>query len=116
MDLKAESVSHIMELPTKTSVNISTGIEAMAREVARVRNDFTDYEERKPREFEILNGLMSELIGAGSYHVVETMKQEREAKRKELEDHIGELNADILTIKMNIVELQMKNNSLRARL
>lgn len=47
---------------------------------------------------------------------VETMKQEMETKWKELEDHIGELNAEILTMKMNIVELQMKNNSLRARL
>ncbi len=69
MEAKAKSVSHIVSLPSKTSENISTGIEAMAKEVARVRHDFTDYEERKAQEFESFNELMNEFVRAGLYHV-----------------------------------------------
>ena len=47
MKSKAESVSHIMQLPVKSGENVSTGISAMAKEAVRVREDFIEYEENK---------------------------------------------------------------------
>lgn len=65
MKSKAESVSHIMQLPVKSGENVSTGISAMAKEAVRVREDFIEYEERKKREVDLYNDLMSDMIRVG---------------------------------------------------
>ena len=65
MKSKAESVSHIMQLPVKSGENVSTGISAMAKEAVRVREDFIEYEERKKREVDLYDVLMSDMIRVG---------------------------------------------------
>ena len=65
MKSKAESVSHIMQLPVKSGENVSTGISAMAKEAVRVREDFIEYEERKKREVDLYDDLMSDMIRVG---------------------------------------------------
>lgn len=70
MKSKAESVSHIMQLPVKSGENISTGISAMAKEVVRVREDFIEYEENKKREVELYNNLMADLLLIGFGYVL----------------------------------------------
>ena len=65
MKSKAESVSHIMQLPVKSGENVSTGISAMAKEAVRVREDFIEYEERKKREVDLNDDLMSDMIRVG---------------------------------------------------
>lgn len=65
MKSKAESVSHIMQLPVKSGENVSTGIRAMAKEAVRVREDFIEYEERKKREVDLYDDLMSDMIRVG---------------------------------------------------
>lgn len=70
MKSKAESVSHIMQLPVKSGENVSTGISAMAKEAVRVREDFIEYEENKKREVELYNNLMADLLLIGFGYVL----------------------------------------------